>query len=67
MVQINEYDRPGWDSTVLAGHSLYGVSKWHQVGFEALFVGVGLVVLATALALKRTAPRYRLQIHLQQG
>lgn len=67
MAQINEYDRPGWDSTVLAGHSLYGVSKWRQVGFEALFVAGGLVLLTVTLALKRTAPRYRLQIHLQQG
>ncbi len=65
-LQVNEYGgRLGWDA-VLVPYNLQSTDKWNYLGYLSVFVaGLGLL-LWLALALKRTAPQYRLNISLRQ-
>ena len=63
-MQVNEYSgRLGWDATLLV-YNLQSTSRWAYVGYEAAFVGGMVALLWAALALKRTAPHYRVSIEL---
>jgi hypothetical protein len=45
-------------------YNLQSTSHWAYVGYEAAFVGGMVALLWAALALKRTAPHYRVSIEL---